>query len=615
MTSPITRRRLATYFLIAAAMVAAIAMLNPGPRSPSGVSMVPASEGESGREDAEVGSDRMALPAIPDSANPALALEPEGIGLSVRCIDGQGTPIEANLSVFRGVTIEARAVPTIGGLATIVLRDWNGCLLNASSDSGAFGTLKVVGSMVQEASATIVLREPAVLAGKVLAPALSLESGGKISALRVNPSFRESLGDDFLRPPDQRPDGTWATADIEADGSFRITGLEHGGYYRLCVDAPGILAQKRDRAFQAPDEQLVIQTEFLYAGTLELVEDERGPRSIVIDNGGMKFFVLGDRKGFKGPFMVDLLQWTHSASYASAPAVERNKKTLWFASESNVLSADLAIEVKFMGFPDVKASLHIEPCDGRPSPVTQIRYGANPVRGSISLILRPSAQSAGTALDPAPAGMTYDGALMLANLANSEEFYEIPVHLTPPKAHLVEGIPAGEYSCSLKGRRGAPSLPFNSLEWTNLVVGPGVNELAFVMPPVGQVELIVEIPEDRQVPALGRRLWEGPLALDWIPLGSVRYVEDGTIGGGPAHTMVFSGPPYLIPAIVPDSYAMKARHPECVGNLVHALDGSVTEFWTLEAVAEKRIQIRTQMKPYPALKASNSNDVISTSPQ
>lgn len=519
--------------------------------------------------------------------------------MSVRCIDAQGAPIEAKVSVFRGAKTEVRPIQTADGAVTIVLQDWSGCLLNAHSDSGAFGTLKVVGSMVQEASATIVLREPAVLAGRVLVPARSLQSSGRVSAQRVIPSFRDSLDDSLLPPPEQRPDGVWATADIEADGSFRIIGLEHGGAYRLCVDAPGILAAQPNKVYKAPDEQLLIRTEFLYAGTLELIEEEGVPASLVIDNGATSLSVIGEKQGFKGPFLVDLMQWTHSSSYASAPAAEKNKKTLWFSSESDVASADIAIEIKCMGFPKVRALLRIEPCDGRPCPTTRVRYGTNPARGSISLSLKPAAGSAVPAPDPKLSGLTYDGSLLLASLANPEDTFEIMVRLTPPVAHLVDGVPVGEYACRLRGRRGAPSLPVDAREWTNLVVRPGVNELAFAMPSLGQVEIIVELPEDQQVPALGRRLWEGPLALGWLPLDGIRFGEDGKVSGSPYENMVFLGPPYLIPAIEPGSYAMRASNPACFGNLVHALDGSMTDFWTIEVVADTRSLFRTQMQPLP----------------
>lgn len=596
MTVHISRRVLASVCFGVAALVAALALRDPGPGSSSGVSAVPLFQGGAAQEGTEVGGVRMALESVPGAANPALELESEGTGLSVRCIDAQGAPIEAKVSVFRGAKTEARPIQTVDGLATIVLQDWTGCLLNAKSDSGAFGTLKVVGSMVQEASATIVLREPAVLAGRVLLPARSLESGGRISAQRVNPPFRDSLADTLLSPPDHRPEGVWATADIEPDGSFRIVGLEHGGVYRLCVDAPGILAAQPNNAYKAPDEQLLIRTEFLYAGTLELVEEEGSPPSIVIDNGATGLSVIGGNQGFKGPFLVDLLQWTHSASYASAPAAEKNKETLWFSSESDVPSADIAIEVKCMGFPKVKASLRIEPCDGRPCPTTRVRYGTNPVRGTISLVLRPAVESVVAAPDPKLSDLTYDGALLLANLANPEDAFEILVRFTPHRAHLIEGVPVGEYACRLRGRRGAPSLPLNAREWTNLVVSPGVNELAFEMPPTGQVEIIVELPEDQQEPALGRRLWEGPMTLEWLPLDRIRYVEDGKISGSPYENMALLGPPFLIPAIAPGSYVMRARNPPCFGNLVHALDGSMTDYWTLEVVADTRNLVRTQMQ-------------------
>jgi hypothetical protein len=106
----------------------------------------------------------------------------------------------------------------------------------------------------------------------------------------------------------------------------------------------------------------------------------------------------------------------------------------------------------------------------------------------------------------------------------------------------------------------------------------------------------VELPELVQDPALNLRLWTGPLVVDWAPLSGVTFNAQGKVQGGPVSAMTFRGPPYLIPAIEPGVYVMKSTRPKCLGDVVHSLTGETTEFWRVEAVANRRSLVPVRMK-------------------
>jgi hypothetical protein len=539
--------------------------------------------------------DREAVAPSPTSVSAAPALD--SLELVVACLDEDGRPVEAEVSVYSGAELLIDAAETAQGRVALRLADWDGCLVSASSGSGGFGSTKIVGSMVQEQAATVVLRRPANLSGQVLAPPAALETGGRISAVRVDPPYRESIGLQAPFPPALRPPGVWAEAPIDADGAFVIRGLERNGTYKLCVDIPGVIVARPHDAFIAPAEGLLIPTEKLYVGVLELVEPNGEASSLEIDTGGVRLSVIQGAAQMKGPFGLDFLHWTHSGSANAVLLQSPRARALWFSSELALAEFEIDLEVECSGHPKQVAAMRLEPCDGRPIPITRIHLDRPLTRGSIALSLTPASDQGPQV--PAASVLrrqALEGTLLLEDLANSEETHWIAARLSPTEPCILRGIPTGEYKCRFRGANGAPSLPIDPSEWRHVTVHEGVSEIEFQAPPLGQVELIVELPELVQVPALDVRLWSGPLVVEWAPLSGVTFNEQGKVQGGPVRAMAFRGPPYVIPAIEPGVYVMKSTRPKCLGDVVHSLTGETTEFWRVEALADRRSLVPVRMK-------------------
>jgi hypothetical protein len=306
------------------------------------------------------------------------------------------------------------------------------------------------------------------------------------------------------------PASTLTTAQVEADGSFVLSGLVDGESYAVFVSGPGVAVDSLEQLVEAPQGGVSLRPRFLFGARVSLVDESGHPMSVDLRSLRTGIASSGLPAGCG---IVSALEPSLQLSGVHALYGDhlRSGATLFALANSPTDPVVANVHARVPGYADFAGPVRFHWLgDGPPAETTLVASNLATGRGALRVQLPGRADQASTPYPP--------GDLYLVDFEGVWHILDAPGG-EPGSSITLEGLPAGRWKALYRVRSLGLDYPTYAEGASDQVVVRDGETVTWVppLPPGGSVPVRVLRPDDE--PHLGLTRLRLNRAEDRISLG------------------------------------------------------------------------------------------------